>query len=95
MKLHRYSILSIVAVMLTAMSFSISSPTLMDNTLETKVEVLLEEEKKTETKLDENLITGISELHIKEAKVFTAYAFSLPLVNQLYLNTIFKPPKFS
>jgi hypothetical protein len=41
--------------MLTAMSFDISSPKLMDNTSETNIEVSLEE-KKSEKKSDEKLI---------------------------------------
>jgi hypothetical protein len=94
MKLNRYYILSLIVVMLTVMSFDISSPKLMDNTSETNIEVSLEE-KKSEKKSDEKLITYISGLYLKEIKACTGFDFSLPLVDQLYLNTIFKPPKFS
>lgn len=94
MKLNKYYLLSLIVVMLTVMSFDISSPKLMDNTSETNIEVSLEE-KKSEKKLDEKLITYISGLYLKEIKASTGFDFLLPLVDQLYLNTIFKPPKFS
>ena len=95
MKLHRYYIVSIVIFMLAAMSFSTSSPVLMDNTFETKVQISLEEENKSKTKVDENLIAGASDLYLKETKAYAGFELEIPLVNQLYLNTIFKPPKFS
>ena len=94
MKLQKYYILSLVVVMLTAMSFDISSLKMMDNTSETKIEVSLEE-KKSEAKSDENLIVNVSELYLKETKAFTGFDFSTPIVDQLYLNNIFKPPIFS
>lgn len=80
--------------MLTVMSFDISSPKLMDNTSETKIEVSLEE-KKSEKISDEKLIANLSVLYLNETKVCTSFDSSLPLVDQLYLNTIFKPPIFS
>lgn len=80
--------------MLTVMSFDISSPKLMDNASETNIEVSLEE-KKSEKISDEKLIASVSVLYLKEKKVCTGFDFSLPLVDQLYLNTIFKPPIFS
>jgi hypothetical protein len=94
MKLNRYYILSLIFVMLTVVSFDISSPKLMDNTSETNIEVSLEE-KKSEKKSDEKLIANVSGLYLKETKVSTGFDSSLPLVDQLYLNTIFKPPIFS
>ena len=94
MKLHKYYILSLIVVVLTAISFDISSPKLMDNTSETKIEVSLEE-KKSEAKSDENLMVNVSELYLKETKAFTGFDFSAPIVDQLYLNNIFKPPIFS
>lgn len=80
--------------MLTALSFDVSSPMLIDNTSETKVEVSLEE-KESEKKSDENLIANVSELHLKETKLYIGFYFSIPIVDQLYLNNIFKPPIFS
>jgi hypothetical protein len=79
--------------MLSVMSFDVASPKFIDNTSETKVEVSLEE-KKSEKKSDENLIANISALFQNETKVFTGFYFSLPIVDQLYLNNIFKPPIF-
>jgi len=81
--------------MLTAMSFSTSSIVLMDNTYETKVQVSLEEENKSKTKADENLIAVASNFYLKETKAFAGFDISVPLVDQLYLNNIFKPPRFS
>lgn len=94
MKLHRYYILSLIVVVLTVMSFDISSPKLIDNTPETKIEVSLEE-KKSEAKSDEKLMVNVSELYLKETKAFIGFDFSTPIVDQLYLNNIFKPPIFS
>jgi len=91
MKLNNLYILSLIIVMLTAMSYDISSPKLMDSTSNTHVEISLEEEKTS----DENLIADISDLFLKDAKLFTGIESSIPLVDQLYLNNIFKPPKFS
>jgi hypothetical protein len=80
--------------MLTAMSFDISAPKLMDNTSETTIEISLEEKDSKKTS-DEKLIANISALYMKETKACTGFDSSLPLVDQLYLNTIFKPPIFS
>ena len=91
MKLNRLYILSLIVVMLTAMSFDISSPKLMDSTSQTQVEISLEEEKIS----DENLVFAILELYLKNTKVFTGFYCSNPLVKQLYINDIFEPPKFS
>ncbi len=95
MKLPRYYILSIIIVMLTTMSFDISSTKLMDNTLETKIEVSLEEEKESKQTSDENLIANTPEFDLKEIKVLAGFDSSIPLVNQLYPNNIYKPPIFS
>jgi hypothetical protein len=94
MKLYRYTILSLIFVMLTAISFDISVPKLMDSTSETTVEISLEEKESKKTS-DEKLIANVSDLYMKETKACTGFDFSLPLVNQLYLNNIFKPPIFS
>ena len=80
--------------MLTAMSFDISSPKLMDSNSETQIEISLEE-KKSEKISDEKLIANVSDLYLKDSKCFTGFEASTPLVDQLYLNNIFKPPKFS
>ena len=94
MKLSKYYIVSLIVVMLTAMSFDISAPKFMDSTSETKVEISLEE-KKSEKISDEKLIVNVSELHLKNSKAFTGFYCSIPFVDQLYLNDIFKPPIFS
>ena len=94
MKLSKYYIVSLIVVMLTAMSFDISSPKLMDSTSETKVEISLEE-KKLEKISDEKLIANTSEFDLKNSKAFTGFYCSMPFVDQLYLNDIFKPPIFS
>ena len=94
MKLKKHYILSLIVVMLTAMSFDISSPKLMDNASETKVEISLEE-KKSEKIPDEKLIANTSELDLKYSKAFTGFYCSMPFVEHLYPNEIFEPPKFS
>lgn len=76
------------------MSFDISLPKLMDNTSETKIEVSLEEKESKKTS-DENLIVYIPELDLKDIKALAGFDSSIPLVNQLYLNNIFKSPIFS
>lgn len=91
MKLNRLYILSLIFVMLTAISFDISSPKVMDSTSKTHVEISLEEEKIS----DENLIFNVSELYLNNTKGFTGFYCSNPLVKQLYINDIFEPPKFS
>jgi len=77
------------------MSFNISSPMLTDNALETKVQISLEEENKSKNTLDEKLIAYVPEPYSKETKPFSGFDLNKPLVDQLYLNNIFKPPKFS
>ena len=77
--------------MLTAMSFDISSPKLMDSTSNTHVEISLEEEKTS----DENLIADVSDLFVKNVKLFRGFELSVSFVDQLYINNIFKPPKIS
>ena len=94
MKLNRYTILSIIVVMFTAISFDMTSSKLMDTTSETTIEISLEE-KKSEKIYDENLITNISNLSLKETKACRGFDFSIPIVDQLYLNNIFRPPIFS
>lgn len=83
-----------IIVMFTAMSFEMTTPMFMDNTLETNVEVSLEE-KGSETKLDEKLFPGNLVFSIKDTKVFKGFDVCVSPLNQLYLNNIFKPPKFS
>ena len=90
MKLNRIYILSLIFVALTAISFDMSSPKLMDSTSNTHVEISLEE--KTP---DEKLIANVSDLFLNDTKLLTVFESSMPLVDQLYLNNIFKPPKFS
>jgi hypothetical protein len=64
----------------------------MDSTSKTHVEISLEEEEKIS---EEELIVNVLDLFLKDTKLFTGFESSIPLVDQLYLNTIFKPPKFS
>ena len=80
--------------MLTVMSFDISSPKLMDNTSDAKIEVSLEG-KESKKISDENLITYAPGLNLKGIKALTGFDSSVPLVDQIYLNNIFKPPIFS
>ncbi len=94
MKVNRHYIVSLIIIMLTAISFDISSPKLADSTSETKIQISLEE-KETQQILDEKLIAFVPETYSKETKPFTGFDFSTPIVDQLYLNTIFKPPIFS
>jgi len=94
MKLHKYYILSIIIVMFTSMSFDTPTPMFMDNHQETNIEVSLEE-KGSENKLDEKLVTNDLPFSLKGIKAFTGFDSSIPLVDQLYLNNIFKPPIFS
>ena len=94
MKLNNLYILSLIIVMLTAMSFDISSPKLMDSNSKTQVEISLEE-KNLEQISEEELIANASDLFLKDTKLFTGFESSMPLVDQLYLNNIFKPPKFA
>lgn len=83
-----------IIVMFTTMSFEMTTPMFMDNTLETNVEVSLEE-KGSETKLDEKLIPSNLVFSLKNTKVFKGFDFWEAPLSQLYLNNIFKPPKFS
>ena len=80
--------------MLGAISFDVSSVKFADTTVETKIEVSLEE-KKAEKSSDKLFILGASEFLLHGMKVSEVYHTSLQLFNQLYLNNIFKPPKFS
>jgi hypothetical protein len=80
--------------MFTAISFEMTTPMFIDNTLETNVEVSLEE-KGSETKLDEKLIPSNFVFSLKNTKVFKGFDFLVSPLNQLYLNNIFKPPKLS
>ena len=80
-----------MVVMLSGIFFNASSLVLIDNSLDTKVEVSVEE-KGSEKKSDNNLIADTSFFYVKEIKVFADFDFSIPILNQLYLNNIFKPP---
>jgi hypothetical protein len=94
MKLNRYYFLAIIIVMLNVMFFSGSSTSFIENTSETKIEVSLEEQG-SEEKLDEKLLLNIAALSLIDPKIYTLYDFMLPIVDRLYLNNIFKPPRFS
>jgi hypothetical protein len=94
MKLQKLYIVSIIVVMLSAISFDVSSLKFSDTTVETKIEVSVEE-KKSETTFDKNFILGNSGFNFQDINIFAAYDTFLPIVNQLYLNDIFKPPIFS
>jgi hypothetical protein len=76
------------------MSFDITTPMQMDNHPETSIEVSLEE-KGSKTKLDEKLITNDFPLSLKGIKAFSDFDSPILIVDQLYLNNIFKPPIFS
>ena len=94
MKLDRSYIVFLIIVMLTAISFDMSSPKVADSTSETKIQISVEE-KEVQQILDEKLIAYIPEHYSKETKPFNGFDFSTPIVDQLYLNNIFKPPIFS
>jgi hypothetical protein len=66
----------------------------MDNHSETNIELSLEE-KSSENKLDEKLARNDLQFSLKGIKPFTGFDSSIPIVDQLYLNNIFKPPIFS
>jgi len=93
MKLRRYTILSLIFVMLTAFSFN-SSLTVQNDPSETKIQLSLEEKESQQT-LDEKLMAYVPEPCPKETKPYSGFVFSTPIVDQLYLNNIFKPPIFS
>ena len=71
MKVNRHYIVSLIIIMLTAISFDISSPKLADSTSETKIQISLEE-KETQQILDEKLIAFVPEPYSKETKSFIA-----------------------
>ncbi|MEA2047575.1 MAG: hypothetical protein U9O64_03920 [Campylobacterota bacterium] len=94
MKTNSFYILSLLLIIFTVMSFDNTSPKLMDSNSKTQVETLFED-KTSEQVLDEKLIGNVSDLFMKNKKLFTGFESLIPSVNQLYLNNIFKPPKFS
>ena len=79
MKLKKHYILSLIVVMLTAMSFDISTPKFIDSTIETQIEISLEE-KKSEKISEEKLIVNVSEHDLKHSKVFTGFYCSMPFL---------------
>ena len=79
--------------MLTSMSFEMTTPMHMDNHLEMSIEVSLDE-KGSKTTLDEKLITNDLLFSLKGIKAFAGFDSSIPIIDQLYLNNIFKPPIF-
>jgi len=91
MKLHRHYIFSIIIVMLASMSHDMATPMHLDTHSETNIEISLEE-KGSKTKLDEKLITNDLVFSLKGLKAFSVFDCSIPIVDQLYLNNIFKPP---
>ncbi len=94
MKSQKHYVLLIIIVMLNVMFFDSFSSAFIENTSETKIEVSLEEQD-VEEKLDEKLIVNRLRLLLKDSKAYTAYNFTLPILNQLYLDNVFKPPIFS
>ncbi|HEY9189268.1 MAG TPA: hypothetical protein VIM88_00200 [Sulfurovum sp.] len=79
--------------MLTAFSFN-TSFAVQDDPSETKIQISLEEKESQQT-WDEKLVAYVPEPCPKETKPFNGFVFSTPIVDQLYLNNIFKPPIFS
>ncbi len=94
MRSHRVYFLAIIIVMLNVIFFDASTSSYIENTSETKIEISLEEQG-SEEKLDEKLLVYISDISLKDPKFYTLYDFTTPIVDQLYLNNIFKPPIFS
>ena len=80
--------------MLTSMFFDMDTPMHLDTHSETNIEISLEE-KGSKTKLDEKLITNDLPFSLKGLKTFSGFDCSIPILDQLYLNNIFKPPIFS
>ena len=79
--------------MLNVMFMDVASPKFIDNSLETKVEISLEE-KESKAKSGNDLIVNISTFDLNDMYAFAGFYFTIPVVNQLYLNDIFKPPIF-
>lgn len=94
MKRNSLYILSLLLIMLTIISFYSISPKLVDSNSETQVEILFEE-KTSDQVMDEKSIITVSNLFMKNTKLFTGFESLITLDDQLYLNNIFKPPKLS
>lgn len=87
MKANRYYLLSILVIMLNVMTFNVYPPMFVDNTSETKVEVTLEEKESVN-----EWIANVSVLHLREIKISTSFYCPIPILSQLSLNNIFRPP---
>jgi hypothetical protein len=89
MKSKKFYLVCIIVLLLNEIFFSIATPQFIDNTLETKIEVSLEEKKSSD-----KLIIAASMYDLKSEKEYTRFYFLIPRVSVLYLNNIFKPPIF-
>jgi len=89
MKLNRYYLVSILVIMLSLISFDISSPQSVDPVSETQVEILLEEK---ESKTSDDFIANIMISDFRDTYAFAGFYWVVPRINLLYLNSIFKPP---
>ena len=80
--------------MLTAISFDVTSHKLIDSSSENKTEISVEEKESEETS-EEKMTGHIANSYLEEMEALVNFDTCRPFVNQLYLNTIFKPPIFS
>lgn len=91
MKSNRYYVLLVVTVVLTALSFDVAMPTLMDTSEKTEIEIsLIDSEDTTEDKM---WITHSINIFIKDMPFIALFDFDSVMKSQCYLNKIFKPPK--
>ncbi|MDD3591236.1 MAG: hypothetical protein PHO65_01155 [Sulfurovum sp.] len=89
MKVSRYYLVSILVIMLSLISFDISSPQSVDLVSETQVEIFPEEK---ESKTGYDYIADTPTYDLRDIYAFTGFYWVVPRIDLLYLNNIFKPP---
>jgi len=90
MKSNKYYVLLVVTIILTALSFDVAMPTLIDTSEKTEIEIsFLDSVDETEDKM----WLLATKILIKEIPLSTSFALESIMQNQCYLNKIFKPPK--
>lgn len=90
MKSNKYYVLLVVTIILTALSFDVAIPTLIDTSEKTEIEIsLLDNADETEDKM----LVPTTNILIKAMPFSTSIALGSIIKNQRYLNKIFKPPK--
>ena len=75
--------------MLSGVLIGNSPSFIVDTTSETKIEVAMEEKKS-----GNDFIVNTPSIDVKTPKSNTGFYFSLPRIDNPYLNNIFKPPIF-